>query len=65
MRSVYSLPGLNEGAVSPDLVRAGDLFFTSGVRGVDLRTGSLPEDPAEQFLNAWHNLAALHVPRYR
>jgi 2-iminobutanoate/2-iminopropanoate deaminase len=59
MRSVYSLPGLNEGAVSPDLVRAGDLFFTSGVRGVDLRTGSLPEDPAEQFLNAWHNLAAL------
>ncbi len=59
MRSVYSLPGLNEDAVAPDLVRSGDLFFTSGVRGVDLRTGELPEDPAEQFLNAWHNLAAL------
>jgi len=59
MRSFYSLPGLAEHAVAPDLVRAGDLFFTSGVRGVDLRTGELPEDPAAQFLNAWHNLAAL------
>jgi 2-iminobutanoate/2-iminopropanoate deaminase len=59
-RSVYNLPGLApKGAVAPDLVKAGNLFFTSGVHGVDRRTGKLPEDPAEQFLNAWHNLAAL------
>jgi enamine deaminase RidA (YjgF/YER057c/UK114 family) len=59
-RSGFSLPGLAPaGAVAPDLVSVGNLFFTSGVRGVDLRTGQLPEDPAEQFLNAWHNLRAL------
>jgi enamine deaminase RidA (YjgF/YER057c/UK114 family) len=58
-RHTFSLPGLSPGAVAPDLVRVGNLFFTSGVRGVDLRTGELPDDPAEQFLNAWHNLAAL------
>ncbi len=59
-RSVYNLPGLApKGAVAPDLVRAGDLFFTSGVRGVDLATGVLPTDPAAQLLNAWRNLKAL------
>ena len=59
-RSVHNLPGLApEGAVAPDLVRAGGLFFTSGVRGVDLATGALPADPARQLLNAWHNLKAL------
>ncbi len=59
-RGVYNLPGLApEGATAPDLVKVGELFFTSGVRGVDLRTGELPRDPGEQFLNAWRNLAAL------
>jgi 2-iminobutanoate/2-iminopropanoate deaminase len=59
-RSVYNLPGLSAGdAVAPDLVSVGNLFFTSGVRGVDLQSGHLPEDPAEQYRNAWHNLAAL------
>ena len=59
-RSTFNLPGLSPaGAVAPDLVRVGNLFFTSGVRGVDLRTGELPADPGAQFLNAWHNLAAL------
>lgn len=59
-RTTFNLPGLSSrDAVAPDLVKAGKLFFTSGVRGVDLDTGSLPEDPAEQFLNAWHNLARL------
>ena len=59
-RSVYNLPGLAPaGALAPDLVNAGNLFFTSGVRGVNLQTGELPESPAEQFLNAWHNVAAL------
>src|SRR5215207_4925047 len=57
-RSTFNLPGLSD-SISPDLVRVGNLFFTSGIRGVDVRTGELPEDPAEQFLNAWHNLAAL------
>jgi 2-iminobutanoate/2-iminopropanoate deaminase len=60
MRSTYSLPGLAASkAVAPDLVKTGNLFFTSGVRGVDLKTGEVPSDPAAQFLNAWHNLAAL------
>jgi len=60
MRSTYSLPGLAaSNAVAPDLVKTGNLFFTSGIRGVDLKTGELPSDPAAQFLNAWHNLAAL------
>lgn len=59
-RTIYNLPGLSaDNAVAPDLVKVGNLFFTSGVRGVDLSTGELPEDAAEQYLNAWHNLAAL------
>src|SRR5258708_2104786 len=59
-RTVYNLPGLSaDGAVAPDLVKSGNLFFTSGIRGVNRVTGELPADPAEQFLNAWHNLAAL------
>jgi 2-iminobutanoate/2-iminopropanoate deaminase len=29
------------------------------VRGVDLTTGALPDDPADQFLNAWRNLTRL------
>lgn len=59
-RSVYNLPGLAvAGTVAPDLVKTGNLFFTSGVRGVNRATGELPEDPARQFLNAWQNLRAL------
>ena len=58
-RTTYNLPGLSDGAISPDLVKTGDMFFTSGVRGVDLKIGAVPEDPAEEFLNAWHNLTAL------
>jgi 2-iminobutanoate/2-iminopropanoate deaminase len=59
-RSVYNLPGLAAAAaVAPDLVKAGNLFFTSGVRGVNRVTGELPVDPARQFLNAWQNLGAL------
>jgi 2-iminobutanoate/2-iminopropanoate deaminase len=59
-RSTFNLPGLaGDSAVAPDLVNVGNLFFTSGIRGVNVKTGELPEDPAQQFLNAWHNLAAL------
>src|SRR5437660_12867581 len=59
-RRAYNLPGLAPaGAVAPDLVKSGKLFFTSGIRGVDRATGELPNDPGEQFLNAWLNLTAL------
>src|SRR5437899_2011919 len=37
IRKTFDLPGLSPaGRASPDLVQVGDLFFTSGVRGVDL-----------------------------
>jgi len=59
-RRTCTLPGLSTtAAVAPDLVQVGNLFFTSGIRGVNLQTGELPSDPARQFENAWHNLAAL------
>ena len=59
-RSVHNLPGLAmDGSVAPDLVKSGNLFFTSGVRGVNLKTGEVPDDPAEQFINAWQNLGSL------
>jgi 2-iminobutanoate/2-iminopropanoate deaminase len=59
-QSAYNLPGLATApAVAPDLVQTGNLFFTSGIRGVKRATGELPQDPAEQFWNAWQNLGAL------
>src|SRR5712664_2876016 len=59
-RAIYNLPGLSAAnTVAPDLVNSGTLFFTSGIRGVNVMTDEVPDDPAEQFLNAWHNLAAL------
>ena len=60
MRTTFSLPGLSgDGAVAPDLVRVGNLFFTSGVRGVNRSTGELQSDPGEQFRQAWRNLGEL------
>jgi 2-iminobutanoate/2-iminopropanoate deaminase len=58
-RTCFSLPGLSPSGTAPDLTKVGRLFFTSGIRGIDLKSGELPEDPAEQFRNAWHNLAAV------
>src|SRR5438067_10243027 len=59
-RRAYNLPGLSpESRVAPDLVQVGNLFFTSGVRGIDRQTGDLPEDPDQQYRNAWRNLAEL------
>jgi 2-iminobutanoate/2-iminopropanoate deaminase len=58
-RKVTNLPGLSTNDSAPDLVQVGDLFFTSGIRGVDLNTGRIGEDPGEQFLLAWQNLKAL------
>ena len=59
-RTTTRLPGLSApDATAPDLVQVGGMFFTSGVRGIDLETGVMPADPAEQFLNAWRNLRTL------
>jgi enamine deaminase RidA (YjgF/YER057c/UK114 family) len=59
-RRVHNLPGRSAAeAAAPNLVSVGNLFFTSGVRGVDLATGELPADPEQQFTHAWRNLARL------
>jgi len=59
-RRCFNLGGLSpHSAVAPDLVQVGNLFFTSGIRGVNRQTGELPSDPAEQFSNAWRNLGDL------
>lgn len=59
-RKVTNLPGLAPaGAVAPDLVQVGNLFFTSAVRGVDFTTGRLGETPEQQFTLAWRNLRTL------
>lgn len=59
-RRTLRLPGLSAAdAPAPDFAEVGGLFFTSGVRGVDLRTGEIPRDPAAQFRNAWRNLRTL------
>jgi 2-iminobutanoate/2-iminopropanoate deaminase len=59
-RRCFNLAGLSpNGAVAPDLVQVGNLFFTSGIRGVNRQTGELPSDPAKQFRNAWRNLGDL------
>ena len=47
------------GAVAPDLVQIGNLFFTSAIRGVDPATGKLADGPDEQFRLAWRNLRSL------
>ena len=59
-RRAFRLPGLSApDAPAPDFAEVGGLFFTSGVRGVDLQTGEIPRDPAAQFRNAWRNLRTL------
>jgi hypothetical protein len=58
-RQTYKLPGLTISDMAPDLVKAGNLFFTSGIRGTDRNTGKLGETPEEQFRLAWQNLKAL------
>ncbi len=59
-RRAFRLPGLSApDAPAPDFAEVGGLFFTSGVRGVDLQTGEIPRNPAAQFRNAWRNLRTL------
>ncbi len=40
-------------------VRVGKLIMTSGVPGIHRKTGILPEDPVQQFQNAYDNLRYL------
>jgi 2-iminobutanoate/2-iminopropanoate deaminase len=58
-RQTYRLPGLSSSDMAPDLTRVDNMFFTSGVRGVDLNSGALAETPAHQFELAWRNLGTL------
>lgn len=59
-KKITNLPGLSsQGNIAPDFVEVGGLFFTSGITGIDLATGEMPEDPALQFKNAWGNLKTL------
>ncbi len=39
--------------------RIGNLVFTSGISGIDLKTGKLAEGPERQFAQAFENLVAL------
>ncbi len=40
-------------------VRMRDVIFTSGIPGIDMKTGALPDDPARQFELAFQNLQTL------
>lgn len=37
-------------------VRVGDTVYIAGTVGLDLATGTIPSDPAEQFRHAIHNI---------
>jgi 2-iminobutanoate/2-iminopropanoate deaminase len=62
-RTVVSLPLAEKfGGVGQEPVvaaRVGNLIMTSGVPGIDMRTGKLPEDPVRQFALAYENLRTL------
>ena len=62
-RKVFHLPlagkSLPLGQMPVSAVRMGDVIFTSGVPGVNAKTGELPSDPETQFANAFENLQAL------
>src|SRR5262249_159829 len=59
-RNVFSLPLgdrlLETGQAPVSAVRMDDLVFTSGIPGVDPRTGTLPADPEAQFAFAFENM---------
>jgi 2-iminobutanoate/2-iminopropanoate deaminase len=56
-----SLPeaSLPVGQAPVSATRIGDLIFTSGVPGIDPRSGELPSAPEKQFALAFENLQAL------
>jgi 2-iminobutanoate/2-iminopropanoate deaminase len=63
MRESFQLP-LSKERLQPgqDPIRAsriGNLLFTSGISGIDVKTGTLPEGPERQFGKAFDNLVAL------
>ena len=63
MRQSFHLPisreWLERGHDRMTASRIGNLVFTSGISGFDLKTGSLPEGPERQFAQAFDNLMSL------
>jgi 2-iminobutanoate/2-iminopropanoate deaminase len=54
------VPGLGHGSNPvPAAARCGPLLATGGVRGIDLATGSLPDDPRSEVRHAFANLGAI------
>lgn len=58
-RQVLHVPGVEHTAPIPIGVRIDDMVFSSAVPGKDPRTGTVPDDPAEQAALAFANLRAL------
>jgi 2-iminobutanoate/2-iminopropanoate deaminase len=63
MRDTIHLPldaaWLDRGQEPIVAARRGNTVFTSGIPGIDLRTGKLPEGPERQFAQAFENLTCL------
>ncbi len=62
-RESFHLPvpehALQSGQERMTAARAGNLVFTSGISGFDLKSGTLPDGPERQFAQAFDNLLAL------
>src|SRR5438034_10744840 len=63
MRNSVSLPlakeWLQRGQEPVTATRIGNMIYTSGVPGIDFRTGELAAGPERQFAAAFDNLTAL------
>jgi 2-iminobutanoate/2-iminopropanoate deaminase len=63
MRESFFLPvpniALERGQERPMASRIGNLLFTSGISGVDPKSGTLPDGAERQFAKAFDNLVAL------
>lgn len=63
MRETFQLPLSNSwqsrGVDRMTAARFGNLLFTSGISGIDARTGRLAEGPERQFAQAFANIVAL------
>ncbi len=63
MRESFFLPvakrALERGQERPMASRIGNLLFTSGISGVDPKSGTLPDGAERQFAKAFENLVAL------
>jgi len=63
MRESFHLPvpkqALERGHDRITAARSGQLVFTSGISGIDPKSGKLPEGPERQFAQAFENLTSL------